>query len=327
VAALAEIRRVFVTGALGFIGHTIADRYRSRGVEVRGVDLSADLEHGVVAGDITRPGPWQEQMRGCDVVFHTAAIVSNAGGLERFWRLNVYGTRLALDAAATAGARRFVHFSTVRAFSDVDFPDGVDETYPVRTNGVPYVDTKVASEQVVLAAHAAGQLPCTVIRPGDAYGPGSRPWTVLPVQMIKSGRFMLPAMGRGVFSPVYVENLVDGVAAAAESVSGAGEVFIITDGIGITTREFFSHYYHMLGKPGPPVVSTRLALGLAAAIGRWERARGHDTEVNAASVMYMCRRGTYSIAKARSMLGYEPRISLAEGMARTEAWLRDTGLI
>ncbi len=80
----------------------------------------------------------------------------------------------------------------------------------MRPDGHTYVDTKIASEQVVLQAHAAGEIECTVIRPGDVYGPGSRPWTVLPVDAIRQNRFFLPAMGRGIFSPVYVDNLLDG---------------------------------------------------------------------------------------------------------------------
>ena len=120
-------------------------------------------------------GPGRRQQPGCEMVIHTAAVVSNAASREVAWRINVAGTRHALDAAVGAGARRFVHFSSVRAFGDVDFPDGVDERWPVRPDGNTYVDTKIASEQVVLQAHAAGEIECTVIRPGDVYGPGSRP--------------------------------------------------------------------------------------------------------------------------------------------------------
>ena len=90
------------------------------------------------------------------------------------------------------------------------FPDGVDEQHPVRTDGHRYVDTKIASEQVALQAHAGGEVDVTVIRPGDVYGPGSKPWTIWPLMGLAGGFFAVPAEP-GVFSPVYVDNLVDAV--------------------------------------------------------------------------------------------------------------------
>jgi nucleoside-diphosphate-sugar epimerase len=319
--------RVFLTGGRGFIARALAQRYRADGAEVAGVDLVADPEHGIVAGDVTAPGAWQEHMAGSDLVIHTAAVVSNAVDLDTCWRVNVLGTRTAIAAAAQAGVGRVVHISSIRAFSDLGYPDGVDEQHPVRTDGNAYVDTKVASEQVALQAHAAGEVPCTVIRPGDVYGPGSRPWTLLPLEIIKANRFLLPAMGRGVFSPVYIDNLVDGLRLAAEQPQAAGQVFTLSDGIGVSCREFFSHYFRMLGKRGPVCLPTPLAVGLASGAGAVERLRGRQSEINATSMRYFARRGTYSIAKARRLLGYEPTVSLDEGMRRTEVWLRERGLL
>jgi nucleoside-diphosphate-sugar epimerase len=254
-------------------------------------------------------------------------VVSNAKGLADQWRVNVLGTRRVLDAARDGGARRFVQFSSVRAFSDLDFPDGVDESWPVRTDGAAYVDTKVASEQVVLQAHAAGEVEATVIRPGDVYGPRSRPWTILPVELIKARQFVLPAMGRGVFSPVYVDNLVDGVLLAAGADAAAGEVFTLSDGIGVPSKEFFGNYCRMLGRRGPPVVPTSVAMALMVAGGLPDRVRGRETELQPSSVRYLARRGTYSIEKARRVLGYAPTVELAEGMARTEEWLGAEGYL
>jgi nucleoside-diphosphate-sugar epimerase len=320
-------RRVYITGALGFIGRALADRYRSLGAEVRGVDLRADAARGVIAGDVAEPGEWQEAMAACDLVIHTAAVVSNAAGLDAQWRLNVMGTRLALDGAVRAGSARFVHLSSIRAFSDLGYPDGVTEHHPVRTDGSPYVDTKVASEQVVLQAHAAGELPCTVIRPGDVYGPGSRPWTLMPLELIRANRFALPAMGRGVFTPTYIENLLDGIVLAAVRPEGAGQVFTLADGVGVSCREFFGNYYRMVGRRGPVCLPSALAVPLARAAGVLSRMRGRPSEVNEISMRYFMRTGTYSIAKARRELGYEPAVDLAEGMRRTELWLRDQGLL
>lgn len=318
-------RSVFITGASGFMGRALAERYGELGAEVRGVDLAADPAAGVVAGDMRRPGDWQAHMDGCELVIHTAAIVSFRGDARRFWETNVLGTRHALDAAAAAGARRFVHISSVTAFS-FEFPDGVDERHPTRPNGSPYVDTKVASEQAVLQAHAAGELQCTVIRPGDVYGPRSRPWTILPVEQIKAGVFALPAGGRGIFSPVYIDNLVDGIALAAGSPATAGQVFTITDGAGVPAADFFGRYAAMLGKRLRTAPTPALSV-FAAVAYRAARLTGRDTEVNPASVAYLARTGTYSIAKARELLGYEPRVGLDEGMARTERWLRAEGYL
>jgi nucleoside-diphosphate-sugar epimerase len=278
-----------------------------------------------VAGDVTRRGDWQRAAAGSELVIHTAAIVSMRQDPDSIWRVNVLGTRNALDAARDGGARRFLHISSVTAFS-FDFPRDVTEDHPVRTNGVPYVDTKVASEQVVLQAHAAGEVACTVVRPGDVYGPGARTWTVLPVEELRRGPLLLPAMGRGVFSPVYLDDVVDGIAAAATSAAGEGQVFTISGGVGVSTADFFGHYARLTGKPIVRV-PTALARTLAAGAGGVARLSGAESELNAAVAAYLARTGTYSIAKARRMLGFEPAVDLAEGMRRTTEWLRREGLV
>ena len=319
--------KVFISGALGFIGKVLADRYRAQGAEVRGVDLRADPALGVVAGDVSEAGAWQQHASGCDLVINTAAFVSFGGKLDDVWRVNVLGTRRMLDAAVQGGAERFVQFSSVTTFG-FEFPDGVDESYPVRLTGNPYPDSKIAAEQVTLQAHVGGEVVATIVRPGDVYGPRSRGLTVLPVQMIKSGQMVLPAGGHGQIGPVYVDNLVDGVLLAAESDEARGEIFTIADGPAAEVGEFFANYARMLGKPPPRTLPTPAARALAAAGGLLATLSGMDTELSAASVDYLAKRcGAYSIEKARRVLGYEPKVSLEEGMRRTEEWLRSEGLV
>jgi nucleoside-diphosphate-sugar epimerase len=316
-----------VTGANGFIGRALAHRLRERGDTVRGVDLRADPDAGVVAGDVTDPATWQHLVEPGATIVHTAALVSNLPSLAEAWRVNTLGTRRVLDAAVTRGAARVVYLSSVRAFSDLGFPDGVTEAHPLRPDGNPYVDTRIAAEQVALQAHAAGEVDVTVVRPGDVYGPGSRPWTLLPVQMIRANRFLLPAMGRGIFSPVHADDLVSGLVLAADRPEAAGQVFTLSGGVGVETRVFFGHYYRMLGRRGPVVMPTAAALALATAAAGVNRVRGADDETNPTAVRYLCRTGTYSIEKARAVLGYEPVVDLDEGMRRTEVWLRDVGAL
>lgn len=318
--------RVFITGASGFIGRSLAERLHADGHEVRGMDLRADPAADVVAGDVREPGAWQQHAAGCDLVIHTAAVVSLR--LERpddTWRANVVGTRSALDAAVAGGASRFLHFSSVTVFG-FSFPDGVTERDPVRLTGVPYPDTKIASEQAVLQAHAEGRIDCTVVRPGDVYGPRSRAWAVLPVEAIRARQFALPGGGRGVHSPVYIDDLVDGVVAAATSDQGAGQVFTLSGGVAVPNREFFGAYADALGTK-LVTVPTPVARAAATAVWLARRWGSEDVDVNPRSLDYFLRTGTYSIAKAREVLGWSPRVGFPEGMERTLDWLRSEGLV
>lgn len=314
--------RVFITGASGFIGRALYERYVADGHVVSGCDLVADPGRGIIAGDVAEPGAWQEHASDCELFIHTAATVSlRLERAEEIWRANVLGTANAVDAAKRA--ERFVHFSSVTVFG-LDFPDGVDEFHPVHNTFLPYPDSKIASEQVVLQAHVDGRVRCTIVRPGDVYGPRSRVWAQIPAELIKARRFTLPGGGRGIHSPVYIDNLVDGVVLAAASPDALGQVFTLSDGLGVPYREFFAPYAQLVGRrlitlPAP------LAIAMAAGVRQVARLAPGDNEINPQSARYLLRRGTYSNAKARTVLGWEPRVSLAEGMERTIEWLREQG--
>jgi nucleoside-diphosphate-sugar epimerase len=302
------------------------ERFRALGSEVRGVDLRAGDDPAIAQGDVTAPGAWQRHAGDCEVVVHTAAVVGMYSSAEGYWEGNVLAPRLALDAAVAGGAQRFVHLSSIVVFG-FDFEGEVDERTPVRPNGVHYVDTKIASEQVVLAAHADGQVPCTIVRPGDVYGPRSRPWTIEPVKRLKARQLALPGGGRGMHSPVYVDDVVEGVVRAATVPEAAGRIFTVTGAEAVTIGEFVGHYCRMLGAGRPRTVPAPLARAVARAIDAAARVRGARNEVTPAAIDYFMRRGTYSIARAREVLGYEPAVDLEEGMRRTEAWLRSDGML
>ena len=249
-------KRVFITGANGFIGRALAQRYRDLGAEVCGTDFTADPVWNVVAGDVRQPETWRKQLAGVDLVIHTAAVVSMVAPMRAAWDVNCSGTRRLLMACREQGVARFVQLSSVAAFG-FDFPANVDESHPLITNGNSYTDTKITSEHTVLAAHAGGELDCTIIRPGDVYGPASRAWVIVPLEMMKTRQFMLPAGGRGVFSPVYIDDLLDGIVLAAGKPEGAGQIFTLTSGTGVSCAEFFGHHWRWLGKQGsPPSIPT-----------------------------------------------------------------------
>jgi nucleoside-diphosphate-sugar epimerase len=315
--------RVFITGASGFIAGALARRYRELGSEVRGVDLRPDPALGVVEGDVAEPGLWQEHAAGADLVVHTAAIVGFGGAFERFWRVNTLGTHNALDAAMRAGAGRFVHLSSIVVFG-IDYPEGADERWPVRPTGAPYTDAKVAAEQVVLSRHAAGEIPCTIVRPGDVYGPASDPWLIRPLKAIKSGGFAIPD---GVVTPIYVEDLVEGIVRAAASSAAEGHIFTLTDGTKIENRRFFEPYHRWLGKNGPRILPAPLLKAGTWPVAKAAQLRGTYTDFAPATIDYYTRRNGYSTEKARKLLGFDPKVSFEEGMERSREWAERNGLL
>lgn len=123
-----------ITGASGFLGRSFSRTLSERGYDVRGIDVRPGPR--VTLADVTRPGAWTAALDGADLVVHAAAVVQESGDAATFWRVNVEGTRTVLDAAASAGARRVLHLSSIVVHGR-NFPDGVDETGSVRMTGNP----------------------------------------------------------------------------------------------------------------------------------------------------------------------------------------------
>jgi nucleoside-diphosphate-sugar epimerase len=288
---------------------------RSAEWAVRGIAL--DGSGDLLPGDVSEPGTWQDACADADLVIHAAALVAMPAPRDRrrFWRVNTLGTRNVIEAARRHGVGRVVLVSSVTVFGN-DFPDQVDETYPVRPTGVPYADTKIAAEQVALAAHQAGEVEVSVVRPSDVYGPGSV-WITQPLDMMRWRTFALPARGRGIFSPVHVEDLSAGVIAAGITPGAAGHVITLSGGVGVSTADFFDRVAALGGLPRPPRLPTAAMLTASVAAGAGARLRGRQTRLSMDAVRYLAeRRGTYSNAKATGLLGWTPTIGLDEGMAR-----------
>jgi nucleoside-diphosphate-sugar epimerase len=327
LAARLRGTRIAVTGAGGFIGLATCTRLVAEGAHVVGTDLAPGAAAAVEAAgarfrlaDVTDPVAMRASLEGCDRVVHTAALVAEHGAMQDFVRVNVGGTRTVLDAARDAGVTRVVHLSSVATLG-YEARGDLGEDAPTRTCGAVYVDTKTASHELALSRGAA------VVRPGDVYGPGSVPWTLRPVAMLRAGRFMLPGKGDGVLTPVYVDDLVDCIVRALMHPDAAGQAFIAHDGRPVSAADFFGHYTRMLGR-GPVRTLPGPVLGAVAALEELRaRLTGSTPTFSRASMIYVTRGGAFPNDRARAILGWEPQVDLDEGMRRTGAWLRDQGLL
>jgi nucleoside-diphosphate-sugar epimerase len=319
-------RSIFITGANGFIGRALMDRYLALGCEVRGMDIQADADRNVVAGDLSQPAAWTKHADGCELFIHTAAVVSLAADWQRYREVTLMGTRHALDVSIVAGAKRFVHFSSIAAMG-YDYPIMADETAPIVIGEeYRYGVAKGASEHVVLAAHAAGEMACTIIRPGDVYGPGSRAWLIEPLKMAKAGRLVLPNKGEGIFTPVYIEDLLDGVMLAAGLDQGSGQIFILWGNESVLCKDFFEHHWRWAKRKTPvPSMPLKVALQITGAIWKLNQLFRRNDEITPDAMLMFSRRGGYNSDKAKTLLGYSPKIDIKEGMKCSEQWLRKIG--
>jgi len=149
---------------------------------------------------------------------------------------------------------------------------------------------------------------------------------LIPLEAIAAGTFLLPAHGKGVLSPIYIDDLVDGIVLAAGSTVAAGQIFTLTGGVGVSCADYFAYHWRWAGKSGRPrAYSTETVARLARVAGLVRKALGQKSEAGPEALALLTKPGTFSIEKARRMLGYEPKVGLDEGMRRTEAWLRETG--
>ncbi|MBA53613.1 MAG: hypothetical protein CMK89_04095 [Pseudomonadales bacterium] len=321
-------KSVFITGANGFIGRALADRYAALGCEVRGMDIEASTRHNVMAGDLTRPDTWAKHAEGCELFINTAAIVSLAADWQPYRNVTVFGTRCALDVAIAAGAKRFLHFSSICALG-YDYPNGANEKTPIVIGeDYRYGVAKGASEHVVLAAHAAGEMECTIVRPGDVYGPGSRAWLIEPLKMAKAGQLVLPDKGEGIFTPIYIDDLLDGVMLAAGLPEGRGQIFILWGNQSVPCSRFFGYHWRWAKRQGnPPTVPLFVALRLTKALWLLNQLLKRTNEATPDTMLMFSRKGHFNSDKARTMLGFSPKVNLEEGMQISERWLREIGEI
>jgi nucleoside-diphosphate-sugar epimerase len=319
------IKKILITGANGFIGNTLMRYYQNNDQAVVGVDLVGNGSD-IIKGDIADPESIAHLLAQCDVIIHTAALVSNAMADNDMWRVNVLATSNLIASAKKYKVRRFVQISSIVAYGN-DAEGELDENQPVHANGGSYVLTKLASEHAVLAAQANSDIEVVIVRPGDAYGPGSRPWIIAPLEAIAKNQFMLPAKGQGFFRPIYIDDLVRGIALATEHSAAAGEIFNLSCEGYISTKDYFAPHYQWLGKKGPLLVSTKLALKVAAIASTVANLMGNLNEASPATVAQLATKSWFSIKKAEHILGWKPEISFDEGMQRSKKWASDNGLL
>ncbi len=327
-------KTILITGATGFIGGHLARRLQTQeGAQVRALARSphkaaplAELGVEIIPGDITDPDAVRRAVRGADIIYHAAAWADEQGDRDAVWAVNVGGTQTMLDAAIAEGVERFIHLSSCAVYGSMQQMD-IDESAPPRMSGRVYHDSKVAAEALVFDAHRQHGLPVVAPRPAQVYGPGSPQFTIRVIEMVKAGKIILVDGGKHYFKPAYIDNLTDALVLCATVDAAVGEALNISDGQPVPWKDFFEAYGRMVGVEGFPSVPYPAAYVYAFSKELMSRITGKRSSINREVVKTFHSHNSFSNAKARRILGWEPAVDFAEGMRRTEVWLRAQGLI
>lgn len=319
-------RRAAVTGANGFIGSAVCRALAAEGADVVGVEVVPEHEAELRAAgvepriaDVADRDGIMEALADAELIVHTAAYVREWGSMEDFMRVNVEGTANVMDAAEAAGTERVVHVSSVVVYGYEDEGHQEEDAFR-RTVGVPYIDTKSASD--ALAARRGA----VIVRPGDVYGPGSMPWVVRPVELMASRRFAVPGKGDGTMLPVYVDDLVAAILLALRR-GRPGRTYTVWDGQPVSFSDYYRLLAESLGLREPPKLPKRLLQAAGAAVEAGAKAIGRHPPIGRHGATFLDRRGTASNERARTELGWAPSVELPEGIRRSAEWIRQQGIV
>lgn len=310
---------VAVTGAGGFIGSHLVERLVELGADVRALaSYRAQADDGALRwvpedivdavelqrGDVRDPEAVERLVDGREVVLHLAALVAIPYSYDNphvVFEVNVTGTLNVALAARDADVRRLVHTSTSEVYGTAQQVP-ITEDHPISAQS-PYAASKAAADQLVMSFHRSYDLPATIVRPFNTYGPRQSMRAVLPtiaVQALAGGPVRL-----GSLDPrrdmTYVADTVAGFLAAAATPAGEGETLQLGTGVDHSVADM--------------VASVGRAVGRELVVEEDPQ----RTRPAASEVMRLIS----GPERMRRVTGWEPRWSLDEGIAEVVDWVRE----
>jgi nucleoside-diphosphate-sugar epimerase len=327
--------RVLVTGGTGFTGAHLVRRLLARGDVVTMLDTqstaaSSELEKAsarLVLGSVTDAELVDRTMVGQEVVCHLAAAFQQIQAPDSVYReVNIEGTRNVLSAAERHSVRKVLHCSTAGVHADRRYMPW-NEDSPIVPKDI-YVRTKWEGEKVCQEFIKRG-MNITVVRPTSEYGPGDLRGNRFIFRLVKTGRFLMFGNGHGSVHPIYIDNLIDLFELVLDTPGSEGRVYLAGDEVPCTLNELVALVGRVQGIDVKIIHVPLLGpLWIVAAATEFAcKPFGINPPLFRRRVSWFQNNRAYSIDRAKSELGYRPRVPLEEGLRRTAAWYRQEGYI
>ena len=314
--------RVFITGASGFIGSYLVEKLLNRNWHVRVLfhnrNIHREKECEVVKGDIRDLNLLEKALDSTDIIFHLAAALgASLMNKKDFSQINTEGTKNILRAAQKTGVKRIVHFSSAGVLGSVKKNETADEGYPLNPRSI-YDNTKLEGERTALN-FAKNGMNIVIVRPGWTYGPGDRR-TFKLIKTIAKKRFILVTRGNALQTPVYIDDLIEGVLLCTKR-GKKGQIYHIAGNEALTVKEITDIIALSLGNKIPPF--SLPLFPVKAAVWPVEKIFylfKRESPLSMGKLSFFIHPKPLSIQKAKQDLGYSPKVDLNTGMAQTIAW-------
>ncbi len=325
--------RVLVTGGTGFLGANLVAALVERGDTVRVLRRANSslvaldglpVDH--VIGDILDPAAVDQAVRGCDLVFHVAALASYwRARREQVYRVNVEGTRTVMEACLRASVPRVVHTSSVAAIGIAPRGTIADETTPFDALSATfaYADSKRRAEEVVQQAIARG-LDVVIVNPASVFGAGDHYLNTGRI-VIEYGSGRIPVVPPGGMCVVDVDAVVQGHLLAAAR-GRTGERYIL-GGENLTHRQIAATIAAVTGRRAPRLVVPRRLLGpLARLVDAFNRISPWPPLVSGEQIRLSGEDFFFDSGKAVRELGY-PIMPFRGAVEKAYRWYRERGYL
>lgn len=323
-----------VTGVTGFTGGRLAEMLLGRGIAVRGLVREGKSVAGleargmeVVRGDLRDAATVSRAVAGVERIYHVAATYRD-GGIPRqeYFDINVGGTRNILDAALEHGTPSIMHTSTGGVHGHIENPPA-NEDAPYAP-GDFYQESKLEAELLARKYQEEKGLPLTVVRPAPIYGPGDMRFRKL-FRSIARRRFVMVGSGQPFYHLTYVDDLCEGMILAANSPQAIGRVYIIAGALpACTLNELTARIATVVGVAPPKLRVPFWSVYAASVVCEqlWKVLPG-SPPLYPRRVEFFCKSRSFDDSRARTELGYAPRVELEDGLRRTYDWYRSEGLL
>ncbi|MCK6567382.1 MAG: NAD-dependent dehydratase [Chloroflexi bacterium] len=310
-------KKVLVTGAGGFIASHLIERLASEGAAVRGFarynsrndlgmlkwlapEVLSQVE--IMQGDLRDTEAVRNAVRGADTVFHLGALIAipySYVNPREVFDVNINGTLNVLMAARDFGTRRVIHTSTSEVYGTAQYVP-IDEKHPLQGQS-PYSASKIGADRIAESFYRSFETPVVTLRPFNTFGPGQSMRAVIPTIIVQA--LTRDEVKLGSLEPsrdfTFVKDTADGFMKVAEAEGVLGEEINLGNDNTIRIGDLAEKIFKIIGKT-PKIVADpqRVRPGKSEVMKLWA-----------------------SNEKARRMIGWEPRVSLDEGLKLTIEWI------